>query len=1159
MPTPFVHLHTHSQYSLLDGKCRIEELVTAAKEQNMPALALTDHGVMYGVAEFYKAAKEAGIKPILGCEVYVAPGSRFEKDPVKDKHQYHLVLLAEDQTGYKNLMKLVSMAYQEGFYYKPRVDHELLSKYAEGIIAISACLAGEVPSLILEGQYQLAKERASKLQAIFGNNNFFLELQDHGITEEQQVNTHLLELSRDLNIGLVATNDIHYLTKQDAQIHDVLLCIQTGKEIQEEQRMKFPTDEFYFKDGDEMSKIFDKYPGAIENTVIIAERCHVELDFDTLHLPEFQVPSGYDDNSYLRKLCEEGLHQRYSEINSAIKERLDYELNVIEEMGYASYFLIVWDFVRFAHEHNILVGPGRGSAAGSLVAYSLKITNIDPIKYDLLFERFLNPERVNMPDIDIDFCYENREQVIDYVVEKYGNDKVAQIITFGTMQARAAIRDVGRAMGMGYGDVDKVAKLIPHEPGMTIEKALETNNQLNNFYQEDPQVRMLLDTSIAIEGLPRHASTHAAGVVISKEPLTEYVPLQSNEDQVVTQFPMGTLEDLGLLKMDFLGLKTLTMMNRAEDIISKTKGECVDLDSIPQDDEYTFQLIREGNTLGIFQLESEGMRGVLKELKPSSFEDIIATSALYRPGPMEQIPTFIDSKHGRREISYPHRDLKPILQETYGIIVYQEQIMQVASTMAGFSLGEADLLRRAIGKKKRDILAEQKEKFVQGAISKGYDQVTGEHVYDLIVKFADYGFNKSHSAAYAFIAYQSAYLKANYPTEFMAALLTNSMDTTDKLALYIENAKQMGMEILPPDVNESLVDFTVVSDNRIRFGLAAIKNVGRGAVKEIIFQRREGGQFSTFDDFCSRVDLRTCNKKAIESLIKVGAFDELEHNRKQLLQIMDEAVKKAQAIASGSVSGQVTVFEMVGDGSTKIELEYPDIEEFSLQEKLQMEKQLLGFFVSGHPLDEYKSQLEFVHALELGKISQVPDGSSVVVGGICHAVKEVITRKGEQMAFCTLEDRTGSVELVVFPLQYGRNKQLFTENNPVVISGQVDQKEEGDVKILVEKCDSLVNSSPEQLAEAYINTANKKYKTNKNTTGENKEYQIYIKISEQKYDKIPQLKKLLQKHSGDLPVLLYYPELGKLRKVPEDFFANGTREFCREVEHLMGSETVKIK
>ncbi|OWZ84695.1 DNA polymerase III subunit alpha [Natranaerobius trueperi] len=1134
MPKPFVHLHNHSHHSLLDGKCRIEDLVEKAKQLDMPALALTDHGVMYGVVEFYKKAKEAGIKPILGCEVYVAPRSRFDKDPAKDKEQYHLVLLARNQTGYKNLMKLVSLAYQEGFYYKPRVDYELLEQYSEGIIALSACLGGEIPSLILQGQYQKAKDKANKLKEIFGPHNFYLELQDHGLIEERKVNTHLLELSRELSIELVATNDIHYINKEDATIHDVLLCIQTGKKVSDDDRMKFPNEEFYMKDGDNMNQLFSEFPRAIENTLKIADKCNVELDFDTLHLPYFEVPKDHDENSYLRELCMKGLNKRYQDITPEIRERLEYELDIIQRMGYASYFLIVWDFVRFAHENNILVGPGRGSAAGSLVAYCLEITNIDPIRYGLLFERFLNPERVNMPDIDIDFCYEKREQVIDYVVKKYGSDKVAQIITFGTMQARAAVRDVGRVLGMGYGDVDKVAKMIPHELGITIDKALELNKDLKNLYQEDPQVKRLLDISKSIEGLHRHASTHAAGIVIAKEPLTEYVPLQSNEGQIMTQLPMGTLEELGLLKMDFLGLKTLTMMNRAVGIIEKTTGKPIKLDEISLDDNTTYELIRSGNTLGIFQLESSGMRNVLKELKPTSFEDIIATSALYRPGPMEQIPTFIESKHGKREISYPHPDLKSILEETYGIMVYQEQIMQVASEMAGFSLGEADLLRRAIGKKKKDILNEQKVKFVEGCVNKGYDRKVGEHVYNLIVKFADYGFNKSHSAAYAYIAYQSAYLKANYPTQFMAALLTNSMNDTEKLALYIDDANSQGIEILPPDINESLVDFTVVSDKRIRFGLAAIKNVGRAAVHEIIKSKYKNGGFNSFDEFCSQIDLRVCNRKVIESLVKVGAFDELGYNRKQLLQVVDEAIKKAQMFSKSSNNGQVTMWEIVSDGLPKIEVNYPNVTEFNLKDRLDMEKELLGFYVSGHPLDDYKKKMQSFHTVPINKLVELQDGAQIYVGGIPYGIKEILTKKGQKMAFCSLEDQTGSVELVIFPNQYGLARPLLYDSQPLLIKGKLDKKEEGETKLIVQQINSL----------SQVELPKKK---------------IYIKVLKTKNPQLEKLKHLLIEQKSDLPVLLYFPENKKLVEVDPSCYASDNQEFIKQVEKLMGEGSIKVK
>ena len=1144
----FVHLHVHSFYSLLDGQCSPEELIKKAKDEEMPAVAITDHGAMYGVVEFYKQAKAAGIKPIIGCEVYVAAKDRFRKDPMKDKIQYHLLLLAKDETGYKNLLKMVSKAYYEGFYYKPRVDYELLETYNEGIIALSACLSGEISSLILNNQYQSAKQRAKKLKEIYGCDNFYLELQDHGLTEEKQVNAHLWELSNELGVGVVATNDVHYLNKDDASTHDVLLCVQTGNELEDEDRLQFPTGEFYFKSTQEMEEIFSDYPGAVANTLRIAEKCQVAFDFNALHLPEFSVPGEHDENSFLQELCYQGLKERGMEHDKGARDRLDYELRMIERMGYAAYFLIVWDFVKYAHENNILVGPGRGSAAGSLVAYCLKITNIDPLKYNLLFERFLNPERVNMPDIDIDFCYEKREEVIEYVINKYGEDRVAQIITFGTMQARAAVRDVGRVMGMSYSQVDRVAKMIPHEPDITINKALESKHDLKELYQEDPQVRELLNISRAIEGIPRHASTHAAGIVIAKEPLTEYVPLQCNDDQIVTQFPMGTLEELGLLKMDFLGLKTLTMMNWAVNIIYKTRGQSVNLDQIPMDDDNTYRLICQGKTLGVFQLESSGMRNVLKELKPTRFEEIIATSALYRPGPMEQIPNFIDSKHGRKPVSYPHPDLKPILQETYGIMVYQEQIMQVASKMAGFSLGEADILRRAIGKKKKKILAQQKEKFVEGCVERGYSRDLGEHVYNLIVKFADYGFNKSHSAAYAYIAYQSAYLKANYPVEFMAALLTNSMNDTDKLAHYIEDAKSMDIEILPPDINESLVDFTVVGEVRIRFGLAAVKNVGRGAVEEIINSRKKDGEFESFCDFCTRVNLRYCNKKVIESLIKVGAFDSLDCNRKQLLQVLDEAIKKGQAFTESVSKGQVSMWDLMDEDIPKIDLTFPQVEEFNLNERLNMEKELLGFFLSGHPLDYYQELLANQKALSLHYLHDKEDQSWVRVGGIAQNCKEILTRNGQQMAFCTLEDRYGSVELVVFPGVYQQSKHLLAEGIPVFIEGRLDQKEE-DIKILVERLEALAGSS--KMDEIKENDEQGRNKIEK-------EKQIYIKVSQEVLGKLEEIKASLYSEKGELPVFLYFPERKKLAKVPREYFISDRRETLARIAQIVGEDAVKV-
>jgi len=823
----FVHLHCHTEYSLLDGAARIKELVRRAAELNMPAVAITDHGAMFGVIDFYREALKAGVKPVIGCEVYVAPRSRYQKEPKLDDYQYHLVLLAENEAGYRNLMRIVSDGYLEGFYYKPRVDHELLAEHASGLIALSGCLGGEIPTLLKRGEEEAARSLALRYREIFGPDNFYLELQDHHLPEQAEVNKGLYRIARDTGIGLVATNDVHYLSREDAALHDVLLCIQTGKTIHDSDRMRFETEEFYFKSAAEMAQLFKDHPEALQNTLRIAERCQVEFQFNQLKLPVYDVPEGKDAAGYLEELCREGLKRRYPEVTEQLEQRLAYELKIINQMGYANYFLIVWDLIKYARSAGVMVGPGRGSAAGSLVAYCLGITNIDPISNALLFERFLNPDRVSMPDIDIDFCDDKRELVLNYVAQKYGADRVAQIITFGTMAARGAVRDVGRALAFPYGEVDRVAKMIPNEIGMTINRALEQNRELQALYRGEERYRQLLDSSMAVEGMPRHASIHAAGVVISRDPLVNHVPLLKTNDQtVVTQFPMGTLEQLGLLKMDFLGLKTLSIIEEALAQIRRRHGREIILEEIPLDDAATYRMLSQGESTGIFQLESSGMRNVLRELMPNKFADIVAVVALYRPGPMEQIPAFIDSKHGRKPIHYPHPDLEPILKETYGVIVYQEQIMEIAATMAGFTLAQADLLRRAIGKKNKEILDQQQDLFIQGCMKKGYSRSLAREIYDLILKFASYGFNKSHAAAYALIAYQTAYLKANYPVEYMASLMTGYCSSSDKVALYIADCRRQGIEVLPPDINESEINFTVIDDKNIRFGLAAVKNVG---------------------------------------------------------------------------------------------------------------------------------------------------------------------------------------------------------------------------------------------------------------------------------------------------------------------------------------------
>jgi len=955
----FVHLHCHSEYSLLDGAARVKKLVERAAELKMPAIAITDHGTMFGVMDFYRTALKAGIKPLLGCEVYVAPRSRLQKEARKDDSQYHLVLLAENNTGYRNLMRLVSAGYLEGFYYKPRVDRELLEEYSEGLIALSACLAGEVPTLILSGQVEKAYAAARYYRDLFGSGNFFLELHDHGLPEQKIVNKVLVELAKAEGIPLVASNDVHYLSRSDAEVHDVLICIQTGKTVDETDRMKFDSQEFYLKTAQEMAACFPEYPEAISNSLLIAERCNVERDFTQRHLPEYNLPEGVDVDIYLRERCYDGVRKRYPLVTPEIEERLEYELRVIQQMDYSNYFLIVWDLIEYAKREKVIVGPGRGSAAGSLVAYCLGITNIEPLQYGLLFERFLNPERISMPDIDIDFCDDKRDRIINYVCEKYGQERVAQIITFGTMAARAAVRDVGRALAIPYAEVDKIAKLIPTELKMTIAKALEQSKDLQSLYKEE-HYRHLLDTSMAVEGMPRHASTHAAGVVIAKEPLVNHVPLYKTSDSsVVTQFPMGMLEDLGLLKMDFLGLKTLSIIGEALENIEKRQKILVDIETIPLKDSATFNLLSQGETTGVFQLESSGMRSVLRELMPNKLEDIIAVVALYRPGPMDQIPLFVQSKHGRKEIKYAHPVLEPILNETYGVIVYQEQIMEIAARMAGFSLGQADLLRRAIGKKKKEILDQQQQQFVDGCLKNGYTKDLAIEIYNLILKFASYGFNKSHAAAYALIAYQTAYLKANFPVEYMAALMTVYYGNSDKVALYIADCRRMGIEVLPPDINESETHFTVVNENRIRFGLAAVKNVGLGAIESIVKARREK-PFISLRDFASLVDLRSCNRKVAESLIKCGAFDSLGGHRAQYLAALDDVLAHGQAVQRERENGQISMFSLMED-SVQQELltdNLPVVEPFSDKERLSLEKEMLGLYISGHPLEPFRPFLE---------------------------------------------------------------------------------------------------------------------------------------------------------------------------------------------------------
>ena len=1142
MSSNFVHLHVHSEYSLLDGAARVKSLVDKAKELSMEALAVTDHGTMYGIIDFYQKAQNAGIKPIVGCEVYVAPRSRFDRDQSKDGHQHHLVLLARNMEGYRNLMQLVTLGFLEGFYYKPRVDHEILEQYAGGITALSGCLAGEIPNLILQDKLEEAEQLALYYSSVFGEDYFYLELQDHGLPGQDKVNEGSLQISQKTGIPLVATNDVHYLNHDDAMAHDVLLCIQTGKTINDEKRMRFESQQFYLKDEEEMASLFDKYPGALENSIKIARECQLELSFDETHLPDYELPAGTTETDYLRKLCEEGLQQRYGKIDKPLKERLDYELQIIEQMGYCSYFLIVWDFVRYAREKGVMVGPGRGSAAGSIVAYCLGITNIDPVRYGLLFERFLNPERVNMPDIDIDICDERRDEIIDYVVTKYGEEKVAQIITFGTMAARLVVRDVGRALDIPFNVVDRIAKLIPYEQDMNIKKAIEQNKDLQAYY-ENEEYKGLLDISQSLEGLPRHASTHAAGVVIAREPLVNYVPLQRTTDNsIVTQFPMNNLEDIGLLKMDFLGLKTLSIIEKTLEHVSYRWKENITIDNISLADEDTFALLSRGETAGVFQLESGGMKNVLRDLRPNKFEDIIAVVALYRPGPMEQIPVFVNSKHRRELVEYPHPALEGILKETYGVIVYQEQIMQIAAEIAGFSLGQADLLRRAIGKKKREIIDQQREEFVSGCVEKGYTEKLGKDIYNLIEKFANYGFNKSHAAAYAFISYQTAFLKANYTVEFMAALLTGHMQNSDKVALYIADCKQQGIEVLPPDINESEIDFTVSGDNEIRFGLAAVKNVGIGAIENILEVRKEK-PFVSLSDFCSRVDLRTSNKKVIESLIKAGAFDSIHENRAQLLASMDDAIVEGQAVQKDRIKGQISMLSFFDEEEKEQHFQdkFIEVPDFGFKEKLEQEKEILGLYISGHPLDQYRPILDSLpNLLRCAELNDAKKEQKVAVGGIFNNVKVIYTKKERPMAFATVEDLTGTVEIIIFSDLYEKNIDLIVEDRPVIIKGKTDIKMEDENKKETKIIADEVTPLPLKSKQLFIN--------------------LHLE-NEEDISQLIDLRNLLfnKNGNGELPVYLFFEKQNKIIMLPEKYWAQNDSALIDKVEGLGGVKGVKIK
>ena len=1153
----FCHLHTHTEYSLLDGEASIKKLVARVKELGMDSCAITDHGSMYGVVDFYREAKSQGIHPVIGCEVYMAPRSRFEKVHDIDNKTSHLILLAENQRGYKNLIKLVSAGYIDGFYYKPRIDFEMLKEHSEGIIALSACIAGEVPKALLRGDYDEAKKIALKYAEVLGKDNYFLEIQDHGLSEQKRIIPDMLRLSEETGIGLVATNDIHYLKKEDAKYQDVLMCIQMEKKVDDPDRMKFETEEFYIKSPEEMTSLFEYVPQAIENTEKIAKRCNVDFDFGTRHLPAYAVPDGKDAFEYLRELCQSGLEKRYSPVSDELQKRLDYELGVIKSMGFVDYFLIVWDFIHFAKNNGVMVGPGRGSAAGSIVAYSLGITTVDPIKYGLIFERFLNPERVSMPDIDIDFAPNGRQKIIDYVVEKYGEGQVAQIITFGTMKAKLAIRDVGRALDIPYAEVDKVAKLVPFDLKMTISKALDISTELHALYENDPQIKELLDTSMALEGLPRHASTHAAGVVITSEPIVNYVPLQLNsENFITTQFTKDTVENLGLLKMDFLGLRNLTVIENAVKIIKRTRGIDLNMDEIDYDCKEVYELISSGNTDGVFQLESAGMQSFMQELKPDTLEDVIAGIALYRPGPMEQIPRYIKSKKNPQTIQYKHPLLKNILDVTYGCMVYQEQVLEIVRTLAGYSLGKADSMRRVISKKKADQMVIERKNFIYGSddgdipgcIKNGIDEQTAILIFDEINDFANYAFNKSHAAAYAFVTYQTAYLKTFYPVEYMASLIS-SIDDLDKINHYIANCKEMGIDRLPPDVNKSEDTFTV-ENNSIRFGLSAVKNVGRAMILNLVNERKNNGEFKNFSDFIDRMAGQDMNKRALEGLISCGAFDSMGVKRSQLLAVYEKALDGTARAARDNVAGQMSLFDTIEEQS---EMQFPNIDELDKKTMLKMEKQSTGLYFSGHPMEEYTDKIKkltkynisdvltSVHKDEDGNYHAVEgglqDGDMMIICAAIASRKNKTTRSNAQMAFLNVEDVYGSVECIVFPKVLNEFSTLLQEDNLVAIACRLSIREDEAPKILMQ--------SVQLLDEALM--AKKEPK------------RLYIQLETRNDENLKNVEKYLSPYQGDMEVRLFFKDTRKMSSVPRRLWFNGTENAIYDLKNIFGEDNVKIK
>ncbi len=1146
----FAHLHVHTEYSLLDGSNKIKEYVEKIKALGMTAGAITDHGVMYGVIDFYKAAREAGINPVLGCEVYVAPGSRLDREMVHGEDRYyHLVLLAENNTGYSNLMKIVSKGFVEGYYYKPRVDMEVLKKYHEGIIALSACLAGEVQRNLVRGMYEEAKEVAYRYERCFGKGNFFLELQDHGIPEQKLVNQQLLRMSQETGIELVATNDVHYTNAEDAEPHDILLCLQTGKKLADEDRMRYEGGQYYVKSEEEMKLLFPYALQALENTQKIADRCHVEIEFGHTKVPHFEVPEGYDSWTYLNKLCHEGLDKRYGADAPKYLQKLDDELAVIKNMGYVDYFLIVWDFIHYAREHDIMVGPGRGSAAGSLVSYTTGITDIDPVRYNLIFERFLNPERVSMPDIDVDFCFERRQEVIDYVVEKYGKDCVTQIVTFGTLAARGVIRDVGRVMDLPYNFVDTIAKAIPNELGITIDKALLMNPELRGMYESDESVKKLIDMSRRLEGLPRHTSMHAAGVVISQKPMDEYVPLsRASDGTITTQFTMTTIEELGLLKMDFLGLRTLTVIQNAVRLAEKSSGKKIDMNAIDYNDKKVLDSLGTGKTDGVFQLESAGMKNFMKELKPQSLEDVIAGISLYRPGPMDFIPAYIKGKDHPESITYDCPELEPILAPTYGCIVYQEQVMQIVRDLAGYTWGRSDLVRRAMSKKKGKVMEQERKNFVYGnpeenvpgCIARGIDEKVANKIYDNMIDFAKYAFNKSHAAAYAVVAYQTAYLKYYYPVEFMAALMTSVLDNTSKVSEYIYTCRQMGIAILPPDINEGEGGFSV-SGQAIRYGLSAIKSIGRPVIDAIVEERKIRGPFTTLKDFITRLSGREVNKRTIENFIKAGALDGLEGNRRQKMMIYGSLLDALNQEKKTTMAGQMTLFDIAPEeDKAEYEIKLPNVEEYDKEVLLGFEKEVLGIYISGHPLEEYMERLkkntnavttDFVLDEETGTL-KVSDGAKVCIGGMITDKVIKYTKNNKAMAFITLEDLVGTVEIIIFPKDYERYAKYLENDAKVFVEGRVTAEEDRNGKLICEK----IISFDEVKRELWLQFPSK-------SDFEEKEGALYGKMMDA---------------DGSEHVVIYLAAEKQMKRLPENRNVAITKELLEELGNFLGKDNVKV-